>query len=69
VKIKLFLAIVFLLQINIAFPQNKNPADNFLSKDSIAPVDIIKNISDSVLLNSNTLYWHWRLGLGYLYYN
>lgn len=51
VKIKLLQTIFFLLSIITAFPQKKNPQTKVSSKDYIAPVGIIKNISDSALLD------------------
>ena len=51
VKIKLFAIIVFLLQTITTFSQKKNPQVRLSNKDSIIPVGIIKNISDSVLLD------------------
>ncbi len=51
VKIKLFATAFFLFSIITAFPQKKNPQVGLSNKDSIIPVGIIKNISDSVLLD------------------
>ena len=51
VKIKLLQTTLFLFSIITAFPQKKNPQVSLPNKDSIIPVGIIKNISDSVLLD------------------
>jgi hypothetical protein len=51
VKINLLQTIFFLLTVITAFPQKKNPQTKVSSKDYIAPVGIIKNISDSALLD------------------
>ena len=62
-KIKAFQTIVFLFSIIAAFPQKKNPQGSVFTKDSIAPVGIIKNISDSALLDivqrqTFRYFWH-----------
>src|ERR1700722_601559 len=49
VKIKISATAFFLFSIFTAFPQKKNP--QLTNKDSIIPVGIIKNISDSALLD------------------
>jgi hypothetical protein len=64
VKKKLFPVIVFLLQIIPAFSQNKSPEIQSASKDSIAPVGIVRNISDSALLDivqrqTFRFFWHY----------
>jgi hypothetical protein len=63
VKIKAFQTIIFLFLIIAAFSQKKNPQSAVLNKDSIAPVGIIKNISDSALLDivqrqTFRFFWH-----------
>ncbi len=49
VKIKLFQTVFYLFSVITAFPQITNPQSS--PKDSIRPVGIIKNISDSALLD------------------
>ncbi len=58
-----FQTICFLFITTIAFSQNKNATEKSLIKDSIAPVGIIKNISDSALLDivqrqTFRYFWH-----------
>jgi hypothetical protein len=55
--------IVFLFSISTVFCQKKNAAPQILNKDSIEPVGIIKNISDSELLDivqrqTFRFFWH-----------
>src|ERR1035438_5773852 len=62
-KKRSFPTIILLLSIITAFSQKKNTATKFLSKGSIAPVGIIKNISDSALLDivqrqTFRFFWH-----------
>ena len=58
-----FQIIIFLFTTASAFSQNKNATEKSLSKNSIAPVGIIKNISDSALLDivqrqTFRYFWH-----------
>jgi hypothetical protein len=60
VKIKAFQTIVFLFSIGTVFSQKNSQV---FAKDSIAPVGIIKNISDSALLDivqrqTFRYFWH-----------
>src|SRR5580765_7071481 len=63
-KKKLFQTIGCLLSILIAYSQNQNTDKKSADRDSIAPVGIIKNISDSALLDivqrqSLRYFWHY----------
>jgi len=64
VKIKLFQTFIFLFSIIAGFPQKKNLEAQVSIKDSIRPVGIIKNISDSALLDivqrqTFRYFWHY----------
>ena len=62
-KRKLFQTIILLLLIIHGFSQHRNEKAKFSSRDSIPPVGIVKNISDSVLLDivqrqTFRYFWH-----------
>src|SRR4029077_1915260 len=64
-KKKLFQSAIFLLQVVAAFPQGSNSKVKSAAPDSIQPVGIIKNISDSALLDivqRQTFRYFWHYG-------
>ena len=63
-KKKLFQTVIFLIPVIAAFPQSRKTEVKLSTRDSIIPVGIIKNISDSALLDivqrqTFRFFWHY----------